>query len=99
MSRLTAEQKIKPHWVVKTLAGTVLGLTLAYALVGIFAWFGPGGLSATAKIQFNMWMISPIWLLVLSLSYLFKTGTKTIMYLLSINLVAYSLFLVLRWLS
>ncbi|GAC17862.1 hypothetical protein [Paraglaciecola arctica] len=99
MNRLTAEQKIKPHWWLKTFAGAILGFTFSYAIVAIFAWFGSGGIGATAKIQFNMWMISPIWLLVLSFSYLFKTGVKAIIYLLSFNIIAYSVFFFLRWVS
>lgn len=99
MSRLTAEQKIQPHWWLKTFSGAILGLTLSYAFIAIFAWFGPGGIDATAKVQFNMWMIPPIWLLVLSLCYLFKTGVKAFVYLLSANIVVYSLFFILRWVS
>ncbi|WKD26081.1 hypothetical protein NDQ71_20035 [Pseudoalteromonas sp. KG3] len=98
MSRLTAEQKIQPHWWVKTIAGVILGLTLSYAFVAIFAWFGPGGLTATAKVQFNMWIIAPIWLLILSLTYLFKTGAKAFIYLLFANLISYGVFFILRWL-
>lgn len=99
MARLTAEQKIQPHWWLKTLAGTILGLTLTYALIAIFAWFGPGGISAPAKVQFNMWIITPFWLLILSFSYLFKTGLKAIVYLTIANVIAYGLFITLRWLA
>lgn len=99
MSRLSQAEKIQPHWWSKTIAGGVLGLTLSYSLVAIFAWYGPGGIDATTKVQFNMWLISPIWLLVLSLTYLFKTGLKAVMYLGAANLIFYTLFLLLRWFS
>jgi hypothetical protein len=99
VSRLTANEKIQPHWWSKTIAGTVLGLTFAYAIVAIFAWYGPGGIDATAKVQFNMWLISPIWLLILSFTFLFKTGMKAFIYLGSANIVAYGVFFFLRWLS
>lgn len=99
MSRLTAEQKIQPHWWTKTVAGFVLGLTLAYAFVAIFAWYGPGGIDAPAKSQFNMWIISPMWLLVLSFTYLFKTGVKAVLYLLAANIIVYSIYFLLRWFS
>ncbi|WP_133468620.1 hypothetical protein [Paraglaciecola marina] len=99
MSRLSAEQKIQPHWWSKTFAGVILGLTLSYGLVAIFAWFGPGGLEAVAKNQFNMWMISPFWMLVISFTYLFKTGFKAILYLTLANILIYGVFLVLRWMS
>lgn len=99
MTRLTAEQKIQPHWVSKTLAGGILGLALAYGFVAIFAWFGPGGINAPVKVQFNMWLVTPIWMLVLSFSYLFKTGLKAVMYLASANFLIYGVFFFLRWLS
>ena len=35
------------HWLGKTLAGTVLGYTLAVALSGVIAWLTPGGLGVT----------------------------------------------------
>ena len=34
------------HWLGKTLAGTILGLGLALALSGLFAWLSPGGIAA-----------------------------------------------------
>ncbi|MEI6894850.1 MAG: hypothetical protein V5789_09525 [Colwellia sp.] len=99
MARLLAHEKIQPHWWSKTLAGIFLGLSLSYALVIIFAWYGPGGIDAPAKVQFNMWIISPIWLLIFSFTYMFKTGLKAALYLLGANITAYSLFFFLGWLS
>lgn len=95
MARLSAEEKIQPHWWVKTFAGLILGLSLSYAFVMIFAWYGPGGIDAPVKVQFNMWMISPIWLLILSFTYLFKTGLKAVSYLLLANLLGYGVFFLL----
>ncbi|MDP2562694.1 hypothetical protein [Psychrobium sp. 1_MG-2023] len=97
MTRLSADQKIQPHWWSKTLSGSILGLSLAFAFASIFAWYGPGGIEPSMKTQFNMWIISPIWLLVLSFSFLFKTGKKAFLYLSAANIVAYSIFLTLRW--
>ena len=98
MNRLLAHEKIQPHWWSKSFAGFILGLTLAYAIVALFAWYGPGGIDAPVKVQFNMWLISPIWLLILSFTYLFKTGKKAFFYLGSANILLYSIFLFLRWL-
>ena len=97
LTRLSALEKIQPHWWLKTSAGLILGLTLSYALIGTFAWYGPGGIDAAVKVQFNMWMISPIWLTILTFSYLFKTGLKAIIYLGSANIIAYAIFFFLRW--
>lgn len=97
MTRLLAADKIQPHWWLKTFAGTVFGLTLAYALVGIFAWYGPGGIDAPVKVQFNMWLVCALWLIILTFSYLFKTGVKAITYLLSANIFFYGVYFLLRW--
>ncbi len=97
MARLSAQEKIQPHWWTKSLAGLVLGLTFAFAIVGIFAWYGLGGIQAPNKVQFNMWMISPIWLLILSFSFLFRTGTRAIVILGAANLISWATFLLLRY--
>lgn len=64
----------RDDWVLKTLAGLIPGLGIALATAGIFAWAGPGGLHAPNKYQFVMWMIAPIWALIVSLCFLFPTG-------------------------
>ncbi len=97
MSRLSPAEKIQPHWWQKSIAATLLGLTLSYALIGIFAWYGPGGIDAAVKVQFNMWMITPIWLTIITFSFMFKTGRHAFIYLGAANLIAYSIFVLLRW--
>ncbi|WP_076416571.1 hypothetical protein [Shewanella sp. UCD-KL12] len=99
MTRLRQDEKIQPHWWQKSLTASVLGLTLAYALVAIFAWFGPGGIDAEMKVQFNMWLVSLLWMPILAFSFMFKTGAKTFIYLLSANVSAYLLYGVLKWFS
>ena len=83
--------KLRPDWWRKTLAGAVLGWPLALALTGLLAWYGPGGLQAPNKVQFLMWMIAPIWMLVFSLVYLIPTGTRALLGLFGANVVAYGL--------
>ncbi|WP_028772063.1 hypothetical protein [Shewanella waksmanii] len=98
MSRLAQAEKIQPHWWRKSIFSVLLGLSLAYGVIAIFAWFGPGGIDAAVKVQFNMWATALLWLLVLSLSFLFKTGNKTLIYLLLANLVTYLSYATLWWL-
>ncbi|WP_348633892.1 hypothetical protein [Shewanella sp. WXL01] len=62
MARLLPQDKIQPHWWRKSLISFFLGLLLSYGIVALFAWFGPGGLEMDMKVQFNMWMLSVIWL-------------------------------------
>ena len=89
MVRLAEQDKLQPDWWTKSLAGLILGFTLALGLVGLFAWFGPGGIDADTKVQFNMWLITPIWLLILSFSFMFKTGLRAIGYLSLFNILTY----------
>lgn len=68
--------KIQPDWWLKISAGAIAGLAIAFGCVGLFAWFGPGGLDAPVKGQFNMWMVAPIWLPLFAGVFLFKTGIR-----------------------
>ncbi len=80
------------HWPGKTLAGLVLGFGLALALSGLFAWLGPGGMPASnAKLQFDMWLLPPIWAAVLSLVFLFRDSLRAWLWLGLANLVAFAL--------
>ncbi|WP_133405684.1 hypothetical protein [Parashewanella tropica] len=81
------KNKIKPDVLSKTLAGLVFGYLIALALVGLFAWHGYQGISGEHKVQFNMWMITPIWMLTFSFSYLFQSGKKAILTLFSVSVV------------
>ncbi|BAJ02481.1 conserved hypothetical protein [Shewanella violacea DSS12] len=51
------------------------------------------------KVQFNMWLISLIWLPILAFIFLFKTAAKALIYMLSANAVIYLLFLCLWYLE
>ncbi|WP_018014011.1 hypothetical protein [Teredinibacter turnerae] len=82
--------KIQPDWWQKTIAGAVLGFSLALCLSGLFAWLGPGGLSAENKTQFVMWSIAPIWMLLFATVYLFQTGNRALLSYGTANLLAYS---------
>ncbi len=100
MSRSAAKHTnrpaFRPDWWRKTLAGGLLGYSLSFALVGLFAWVGPGGISAADKVQFNMWMITPLWLLIFSLSYLFRSGNRALCWLGLANLLGFGLLFMVR---
>ena len=99
MMRLDPADKIQPHWWSKSFIGIVMGLTLSYGIVAIFAWFGPGGIEAPMKVQLNMWLISAFWLPILALVYLFKTTKSAFINMLFFNAVVYLLFTGLWWLQ
>jgi hypothetical protein len=87
---------IQRDWLLKTLAGVVGGYLLALGLSGLFAWWGPGGIEAASKVQFNMWLIAPIWLAVMSLVYLIRSGWLALVWLLALDLIVYGLLYLAR---
>ncbi|MDP1976791.1 hypothetical protein [Undibacterium sp.] len=87
---------IRADWWSKTISGLVLGFTLALAISGVFAWIGPGGIAAPQKVQFVMWLITPVWMLILSLIYLVRTGVRALKGLLIANALAYALLFLVK---
>lgn len=86
-------------WFGKASAGVILGFGLALAISGLFAWFGPGGLGESGgKVQLNMWLMSPIWMAVVSFCFLFRDAARAWLWLGGANLVAFGLLLSGRWL-
>ncbi|MBE0369381.1 hypothetical protein [Pseudoalteromonas aurantia] len=88
--------KIQPQWLWKTLISLVLGLTLSFGLVGLFAWFGPDSLNSELsgerllwKTQIHMWMVPPIWMIIVTVGYLFKTAKEAAMSLLIGNVCVF----------
>ena len=87
---------IRPDWWSKSLAGVLLGFTLAIALSGLVTWIGPGGPAAVNKFQFTMWIVAPLWLGVVSFCFLFRSGVRAWVWLGSSNLAAYAALLACR---
>ncbi|MBC3908699.1 hypothetical protein [Undibacterium umbellatum] len=87
---------IRADWWTKTISGLVLGFTLALAISGLFAWIGPGGIAAPQKVQFVMWLITPVWMLILSLIYLVRNGVRALKGLLIANALAYALLFLVK---
>jgi len=94
----TAQSSIRPDWISKTLAGAIAGLFLAFALMGLFAWFGPGGIEAHGKVQFNMWMVAILWIILFCPVYLFRSGAQAWLWLGSANVLAFTALALGRYL-
>ncbi|MFC3053107.1 hypothetical protein [Kordiimonas pumila] len=78
------------NWIGKASAGAILGFSFAIALSGLLAWFGPGGLlGGINKLQVNMWLVSPVWVAVLSICFLFKNGWSAWMWLGLLNCICF----------
>ena len=64
------------HWFAKGLAGLFLGLVIAIGVSGLLAWAGPGGLDPPGKYVVTMWAVLPVWMLVLTFCFLFRSGWR-----------------------
>ncbi|WP_246434723.1 hypothetical protein [Teredinibacter haidensis] len=91
VSQQRERQKISPDWWRKILAGAVLGFLFSVGLSGLFAWLGPGGISAPEKTQFAMWSIAPVWMLMFSFVFLFKSGNRALLWFGGANVLVFSL--------
>ena len=64
---------------------------------GLFAWLSPGGIAADpGKVQFNMWLVAPLWAGVLSFVYLFRDSRRAWLWLGLANLLAFALLWAVR---
>ncbi len=72
---MSVNQLTSRNWLGKASAGTILGYILALGLSGLCYWaLGAGGDGLSTRAQFTMWLIAPIWCLVLSFCFLFRSG-------------------------
>lgn len=96
-----AEQRStkRPDWLLKTLAGLLPGLAIAFVAVAFFLWYGPGALPSGDKTQFAMWLVPLSWLLILAGVYLFSSGRRAWIVLSSVAAVLYIGFFFLRSLA
>jgi hypothetical protein len=89
---------IRRDWVSKTLAGTLLGLSLAFACSAVFAHLA-AGLAPPLRAQLAMWMVIPVWLTVLSCVYLFRSGKRAWLWLGLVNIAVAGVLAVARFLA
>lgn len=94
-----ARPAIGRDWLAKSVAGVVLGFGLALALSGLLAWLTPGGPAAPNKFQATMWLMAPLWTLVLALVFLFQSGRRAWCWLGGANALAFGALLACRHVS
>lgn len=86
---------VSADWLSKTLAGALLGFTLAIGCAGLFNWLA-GGMPITVRGQLAMWLTAPVWMGVLSGVYFFRSGKRAWAWLGGANLLVFGLLLAVR---
>jgi hypothetical protein len=76
----------QPDWTSKTLAGLVMGLALAFAGAALMHHLAPPGAS---KMLVVVWLVTPLWLIVQSTVYLFRSGRRAWLWLGGLTVAAY----------
>lgn len=93
MSDQTAPQPLSAkNWFGKTGAGVILGFFIALGVSGLFrlavgideAFFSTAG-------QVSMWLMAPVWALVISFVFFFSTGLRAWFWLALANIVIWGL--------
>ncbi|MGD2117421.1 MAG: hypothetical protein PVG66_03615 [Chromatiales bacterium] len=87
--------RIQRDWLSKSLAGSLLGFLLGLGCSGLFMLMGPE-MMANVKVQLAMWLVAPVWLTVLSMTFLFRDGRQAWIWLALANLLVFSLYFLLR---
>ncbi|MBH1964861.1 MAG: hypothetical protein I8H77_11030 [Comamonadaceae bacterium] len=86
---------MRPDWISKTLAGLLLGLSLAIICSGVLMAILPS-MSLAVSGQLAMWLVPLVWLTALSLVYLFSSGLRAWIGLGALNLLALGVWWLLR---
>lgn len=78
-------------WFGKASAGLVLGFLLALGAGGLFKTMsGVGDTFFSTKGQLAMWMMSPVWALVFSFCFMFRSGGRAWIWLAGANLLVWA---------
>lgn len=88
-------QALRPDWIAKTLAGVLLGLTLAFGLSGLLS-LALQPMALPARGQLVMWSVAPVWLGVCSGVYFFTSGLRAWLWLGAANLLTFGALWALR---
>lgn len=85
-------------WWGKASAGAILGIGLALALVGLYAYLGPGGINAPGgRYSLMRYLEAFIWIAVFSTCFLFRSGRAAWVWLGVVNLIAFAALFACRF--
>ncbi|WP_319380874.1 hypothetical protein [Thiomicrorhabdus sp.] len=82
-------------WLAKSLAGLFLGFALGLGLSGVFMALD-NNILLSIKAQLAMWIVTPVWLAVLSSVFLFRSGLRAWLWLGALNLLVLGVYFYLK---
>lgn len=85
-----AQDRIQPHWWLKSSVGALLGLSLSIGMAGVIYLCGTAFLDQDVLAQLAMWSIPWIWLPIFFASFYFKTGLQAFTALMMVNVFVYA---------
>jgi hypothetical protein len=83
-------------WLSKTLAGVIGGFGLAIVGSGLLACPTPGALDEQNKFQVAMCLVPPVWIGVMSASFMFRTGLRAWVWLGGANALGFAMLALAR---
>lgn len=85
------KRRYQMQWRLRVLTATALGLPIALALSGLLAWWAPGSVSHDGKSQLVMWLVTPLWLIPMSLIFFAANATRVLAAYAFAGIAAFSL--------
>ncbi|SAL32753.1 hypothetical protein AWB64_03053 [Caballeronia sordidicola] len=89
-------ENLSRDWTLKTLAGVIGGFGIGIAASGLLACLTPGPLDAQNKFQVAMWLVPPVWIGVMSASFVFRSGLRAWLWLGGANAFGFAMFALAR---
>lgn len=85
-------------WWGKTSAGLILGIGLAFSLVGLYAYLGPGGIDAPGgRYSLMRYLEVFVWITVFGFCFLFRSGRAAWAWLGAANLISFAALFACRF--
>lgn len=95
---MSAQELTSRNWFGRASAGLVAGFMLALGITSILGWIwsDKGSPLFSAQGQIAMWLMSPIWTLLLGFCFFFTTGLRAWGWLGLANLIVWGAYAALR---
>lgn len=94
--KFLVQQKIQTDWWSKTIAGAILGLSLAIACASLITVWALNSQDPALAPQIGMWSVPCIWLPLFFIAYFIPKGWQVMLMYGVLNIVVYGLVFSIR---